>query len=140
MILNDFIKTGSDVLLPVLTEVFNIIPKNAWILELLVITSLYTNGDPNDTNNYRELSVTICIMRNFLQVYYNNVEQNYLENIDLLSQYQFGFWKNQRTTDNIFTPKLKSINTCTCVSRKTTCMYVMLTFQKHCNNVYNRSI
>lgn len=54
---------------------------------------------------------------------------NYLENNNLLSQYQFGFRKDHRTTDNIFI--LKTLVNKYLGKKKTTYMYVMLTFQKH---------
>lgn len=104
LILNEFIKTSSDILLPVLTKVFNIILNNGKMPEswnLSVITSLYKSGDPNDTNNYRGLSVTSCMGKLFTNLLQQSLN-NYLENNNLLGQYQFGFRKDHRTTDNIF--------------------------------------
>lgn len=52
LILNEFIKTSSDVLLPVLTEVFYIILNNGKSWNLSVITPLYKSWDSNDTDNH----------------------------------------------------------------------------------------
>lgn len=86
LILSEFIKTSSDVLLPVLTKVFNIILNNgkmpkSW--NLSAITSLYKSGDPKDTNNYRGLSVT-SLGKLFTSLFQQRLN-NYLENNNLLS-------------------------------------------------------
>lgn len=107
LILNEFIKTNHNILLPTLTKLFDILLQNGkmpkeWNLSL--ITSLYKNGDPNNTNNYRGLSVTSCLGKLFTGLLQKRLD-NYLESINLLSQYQCGFRKNHRTTDNIFVLK-----------------------------------
>lgn len=107
LILNEFIKTNHNTLLPTLTNFFNILLQNGkmpkeWNLSL--ITSLYKNGDPNNTNNYRGLSVKSCLGKLFTGLLQKRLD-NYLESNNLLSQYQCGFRKNHKTTDNIFVLK-----------------------------------
>ena len=103
-ILNEFIKSGSNVLLPLITKLFNKILASGIIPEdwnLVQISSIYKSGDPCNPSNYRGLSVTSCMGKLFnglLQYRLNS----YLETNNLLSNYQFGFRKNHRTTDNIF--------------------------------------
>ena len=104
LILNEFIKTGSNALLPLLTKLFNIILKNGSMPKdwnLSIITSLYKNGAPNDANNYRGLSVTSCLGKLFTGILQQRLN-HYLESSNLISQYQSGFRKDHRTTDNIF--------------------------------------
>ena len=61
LVLNEFIKISSNVLLDVIVKLFNKIllsgkMPESWDLSL--ITTLYKSGDPGDCNNYRGLSVT----------------------------------------------------------------------------------
>ena len=104
LILNEFIKSGSSILLTILVKLFNKILSSGEIPEawnLVQITSVYKSGDPCNPSNYRGLSVTSCMGKLFnglLQCRLNS----YLETNNLLSTYQFGFRRNHRTTDNIF--------------------------------------
>lgn len=83
LILNEFIKTSSDVLLPVLTEVFYINLNNGKSWNLSVITPLYKSWDSNDTDNHGRLSVFTGLLLQRLN--------NHLENNFLICQYQFVF-------------------------------------------------
>ena len=104
LILNEFIKSSSSTLLTISTKLFNKILFSGEIPEawnLVQITSIYKSGDPCNPSNYRGLSVTSCMGKLFnglLQCRLNS----YLETNNLLSNYQFEFRKNHRTTDNIF--------------------------------------
>ena len=104
LILNEFIKNSSEILVPTLTKLFNKILNTGNIPEiwnLVQITSLYKSGDPKNPSNYRGLSVTSCMGKLFNGLLQNRLN-SYLENKKLLSDNQFGFRKNHRTTDNIF--------------------------------------
>ena len=95
LILNEFIKSSSNILLSVITKLFNKILLSGEIPEdwnLVQISSIYKSGDPCNPTNYRGLSVTSCMGKLFnglLQCRLNS----YLETKSLLSNYQFGFRK-----------------------------------------------
>ena len=104
LILNEFIKATSNILLSTLTKLFNRILYTGTIPDvwnLAQITSLYKSGDPSNPANYRGLSITSCMGKLFNGLLQNRLDR-YLESNELLSKHQFGFRKNHRTTDNIF--------------------------------------
>ena len=107
LVLNEFIKTSSNLLLPTLVKLFNKILNvgkipQAWNQSF--ITVLHKSGDPNNCNNYRGLSVNSCLGKLFSGLLQTRLS-NYLENNSLLSPFQSGFRKQRRTTDNIFVLK-----------------------------------
>ena len=68
LILNEFIKTGSQTMTLTLVKLFNKILQcgkfpSVWNHSL--ISSIYKSGDPNDCNNYRGISVTSCLGKLF---------------------------------------------------------------------------
>ena len=104
LILNEFIKAGSNILITTLTKLFNKIlnsgkfPK-VWNISLL--TSIYKSGDPSDCGNYRGLSLTSCLGKLFTSLLQLRISE-FLETNNLLSTNQGGFRKNYRTIDHIF--------------------------------------
>ena len=68
LILNEFIKTGSQTMTLTLVKLFNKILQcgkfpSVWNHSL--ISSVYKSGDPNDCNNCRGISVTSCLGKLF---------------------------------------------------------------------------
>jgi len=104
LILNEFIKAGSNILITTLTKLFNKIlnsgkfPK-VWNISLL--TSIYKSGDPSDCGNYRGISLTSCLGKLFTSLLQLRISE-FLETNNLLSTNQGGFRKNYRTIDHIF--------------------------------------
>ena len=117
LILNEFIKYGSGVILKTLVKLFNkilnvgVFPES-WNLSLL--SSIHKSGDPTDPGNYRGISVCSCLGKLFNRLLQKRLD-NFLENNNLLSPNQTGFRKGFRTTDNIFILKTvinKYLNRC----------------------------
>jgi len=109
LILNEFIKYGSSILLTTLVKLFNKILKEgifpeSWNLSLL--SSIYKSGDPMEPNNYRGISVCSCLGKLFTRLLQKRLDV-FLESNNLLSPNQAGFRKGQRTTDNVYI--LKSV-------------------------------
>ena len=67
-------------------------------------TFVHKNGDINDCDNYRCLSLTSCFGKLFTSLLQNRIH-NYLDENDLYNKYQAGFRPDYRTTDHIFTIK-----------------------------------
>ena len=66
-----------------------------------LISSIYKSGDPNDCNNYRGISVTSFLGKQFTSLLQKRLT-DYLEINKLISVDQGGFRSGYRTTDHIF--------------------------------------
>jgi hypothetical protein len=104
LILNEFIKTGSQTMTLTLVKLFNKILQcgkfpSVWNHSL--ISSIYKSGDPNDCNNYRGISVTSCWCKLFTSLLQKRLG-DFLESKKLISFNQGGFRGGYRTTDHIY--------------------------------------
>lgn len=111
LILNEFIKYGSSILLTTLVKLFNKILKEgifpeSWNLSLL--SSIYKSGDPVEPTNYRGISVCSCLGKLFTRLLQKRLDV-FLESNNLLSPNQAGFRKGQRTTDKYTKVSYKQI-------------------------------
>ena len=66
------------------------------------ITSIYKKGNPDDTNNYRGITINNVISKIFSAVLNNRIKVHF---DDKLNSNQIGFRKNSRTSDHIFVLK-----------------------------------
>ena len=66
-----------------------------------IIKPIYKSGDPNNTNNYRGISLLSCVGKLLSSILSKRLS-NWAEENDVLCDEQFGFRKNRRTTDAVF--------------------------------------
>ena len=93
----------SDILLKLLNVIFQTgIYPNQW--KDGVTIPILKNGDPNDANNYRGITLTSCLGKVLCLILNKRIE-TYLEENNILSKEQGGFRKYSRTTDQIFVLK-----------------------------------
>ena len=108
MILNEFLKNGTDKLLPVYVKIFNIVFDSGIVPDSWsqgYICPIYKNkGDPANADNYRGITILSCFGKLFTCVL-NNRLFNYLECLGLLCEEQAGFRKGYGTVDHIFNLK-----------------------------------
>ena len=105
LILNEHLKTLSQMLSPILVNLFNLIFDTGIFPEtwtLGMINPIYQNkGDIKDPSNYRPITLLSCLGK-VLSAVLNTRIQNYIEENHLLNDCQSGFRKDHSTTDNIF--------------------------------------
>lgn len=106
LILNEYIKCTSDLLLPVYEKLFNLILNtgiipSTWLTG--IIKPLYKNkGEKNDVNNYRGITILSCFGKLFTAVL-NNRLNKFLESVESIGEEQTGFRKGYTTLDHILT-------------------------------------
>ena len=94
LILNEFIKVGSNTLALTMIKLFNKIlnlgrfPK-IWNISLL--TSIYKSGDPTDCGNYRGISISSCLGKLFTSLLQKRIS-DFLETNGLLSDNIINTW------------------------------------------------
>ena len=105
-ILNEYIKSTVDIMIPVYLSLFNyvldrgIFP-DSWLNG--VILPIYKGkGIESDPNNYRPITLLSCLGKLFTSILNKRV-YCFLEAFELLNENQSGFRKGYSTTDSIFT-------------------------------------
>ena len=104
-IVNEYIKSTANVLLPLYTKLFNIIFETGffptqWLCGEII--PIYKNkGDEMDPKNYRPITLICCLGKLFTSVL-NERLNKYADAVELLLQNQAGFRKNYSTCDHIF--------------------------------------
>lgn len=104
-ILNEYIKSTIDDLMPVYIKLFNlildtgIIPDN-WSTGIM-ITIFKNKGSRSDPEMYRGITLNSCFSKTFSSIL-NNRLNIYAEHVDLVTRAQAGFRKGFSTVDNIF--------------------------------------
>ncbi|XP_026475710.1 uncharacterized protein LOC113380860 [Ctenocephalides felis] len=87
-------------------EVFNSILSTCWIPEdwkkIIIIPILKPNKDPLSIESYRPISLLSCLNKTFEAIVKNRLEW-YLENKSLFNHNQFGFRRDQGTSDLLST-------------------------------------
>ena len=124
-ILNEYIKEGRTILLPLLCKLFNVILCTGWFPELWVksiLVPIFKKGDVNNTGNYRGISLVSHVGKLFTSVINCRLIKWCKEN-DVLTDAQFGFIPGYGTRDAIFA--LHSI------MAKSLYIVVLLTILKH---------
>ncbi|MES9902847.1 MAG: reverse transcriptase family protein [Sedimenticola sp.] len=103
-ILNEYIKTSRNIMLPIYTNLFNrvldtgIMPE-CWLEGYII--PIHKKGDPMDPSNYRPITLLSCLGKLFTSILNTRVT-NFVEEHDILNENQAGFRKNYSTTDHIF--------------------------------------
>lgn len=106
LIINEYIKSTSQLLMPIYVKLFNIIFDTGTIPETWLtgnIIPFYKNkGEKNDPQNYRPITILSCFGKLFTSIL-NERLGNFLENFLLLNENQNGFRKGYSTIDSIMT-------------------------------------
>jgi hypothetical protein len=105
-IINEYIKTTSDLLLSFYCKLFNSVFEtghipNTW-LEGIIIPIYKNKGDPKDPSNYRPITILSCLGKLFTSIL-NSRLNKYLDDNEILDQNQAGFRKGFSCSDHIFT-------------------------------------
>ena len=107
LVLNEMLKAGKDILLPLLHKVFNKILLNydfptSWRTNFL--TPLHKKGDTSDPTNYRGIAVGSHLGKLFCSILHNRLVKFCTEK-NTIPNNQIGFKKGSRPTDHILTLK-----------------------------------
>ena len=106
-ILNEFLKTTKNTLLPTLTKLFNKILENGdfpkeWAHGYII--PIHKKGEKDNPENYRGITLLSCLGKVFTSAL-NKRLLTYAEANNILQPEQAGFRENFRTSDNIFVLK-----------------------------------
>ena len=105
-ILNEYIKSTKNLLLPLYLKLFNSVLDTGFIpdtwLEGTIIPIYKNKGDPKDPNNYRPITILSCLGKLFTSIL-NNRLTTFLEENNILNENQAGFRKHYSCSDHIFT-------------------------------------
>ena len=104
-IINEYIKSTSNLFMPIYVKLFNIVLDSGNVPELWLIGNIipfYKNkGCQSDPQNYRPITILSCMGKLFTCIL--NVRlTSFLEEFLLLNENQFGFRKGYSTVDGIF--------------------------------------
>lgn len=100
----EFFKYAGPNYLQKLVEIFDKLLSSGQVPESFrngIIFPLYKKGDCNVVSNYRGLTFLNAVAKIFSGLIYNRLEK-WVEEHNLLNEYQAGFRKNYSTTDNIY--------------------------------------
>lgn len=104
-IINEYITSTTQVMLPIYELLFNVILDSGFIPEDWtkgIIVPIYKNkGNKRDPSNYRPITLLSCLGKLFTCIL-NNRLSKYMEDNKLMSEIQSGFRKQYSTVDNIF--------------------------------------
>ena len=104
-ILNEYIKSTIDVLMPVYIKLFNLIFETGIVPECwstgVLITIFKNKGSKSDPEMYRGITLNSCFSKTFSAIL-NNRLNDYADHVDLISKSQAGFRKGFSTVDNVF--------------------------------------
>ena len=104
-ILNEYIKSSVNVMMPIYVKIFNAVYSSSVIPEswrIGLIKPIFKNkGSKNEPDNYRPISILSCMGKLFTSLL-NARLTKYLDNNKIIGEEQIGFRKNYSTTDGIF--------------------------------------
>ena len=103
-ILNEFLKTGKEVLSGAITMLFNKILESGkypeqWSVNIL--STIHKGGCKDNLDNYRGISVSSCFGKLYGSLLSNRLEQT-INKFELIGPHQIGFLKGHRTADHVF--------------------------------------
>lgn len=103
-LINEYFKHMCDDLSPLLTRMFNVIFDtgifpHTWCEG--VIVPIFKKGDPDDTDNYRGITLMSCMLKTYTTIL-NNRLMKWSEDNSVLTDAQFGFRQGVGTVDAIF--------------------------------------
>ena len=101
---NGMLKDSRHVLLPMLFTLFNKIMSTGVFPEQwcsAIIVPVFKNGDPNDPNSYRGISLLSCVGKMFNKII-NDRLYKWADDNGKFYDIQTGFMKSKSTTDNMY--------------------------------------
>ena len=104
-IINEYIKSTSELFLKIYESLFNIVfdngvLPNCWLSG--TIKPIYKNkGDQNNPKNYRPITIVSCLGKLFTAIL-NKRLNDFSDNFEILKENQTGFRKSYSTLDNVF--------------------------------------
>ena len=104
LILNEFIKTSANLLLPFYTNLFNTVFETGEIPEAWttgIIIPIYKMGDPTNPSNYRGITLLLTLGKVFTKQI-NNWLEKLTEVYGILKSNQGGFRKDNSNVDQLF--------------------------------------
>ena len=108
LIINEYLKYTSDLMLPIYEKLFNVILETGIIpsdwLEGMIIPLYKNKGDKTDCNNYRGITLLSCFGKLFTSVL-NERLRIYLDESKKMGSEQAAYRKDFSTLDHIFTIK-----------------------------------
>ena len=105
MIINEYIKSTIEIMLPIYRSYFNIILDSGNIPETWlkgIICPIYKrSGSPTSPENYRPITLVSCLSKLFTSIISTRLN-TFLETFEIMNENQAGFRANYSTTDHIF--------------------------------------
>ena len=139
-ILNEYIINTKHMLLPLYTYLFNKIINDGEFPESwstgIIIPIFKNNGETNDPNCYRGITLLSCLSKLFTSVI-NNRLNNFIEENKILNENQAGFRKGYSTIDNIFL--VSSLINLMC-SRKKKLFCAFVDYQKAFDSIWREAL
>lgn len=100
----EFLKNCPEIVLEYIAELFNDIFNKGYVPEefkISIIFPLHKKGSFDNVNNYRGISFSNSLGKLLTFIFFQRIEE-WVDNNNLLNEFQAGFRKNYSTTDNIF--------------------------------------
>lgn len=100
----EFLKNASQEFHTELANIFNIIFETGKIDEAFrdtIIFPIFKKGNANDTSNYRGISFMNCVAKVLMGILNSRI-QKWVENYNVLNEYQAGFRPKYSTIDNVY--------------------------------------
>ena len=94
-----------DKIMPILVFLFNKCLSDGTypdVLKIARVVPIFKSGNPNNVSNYRPISNLSTINKLFEKILHTRLN-SYLENYNIISEFQFGFRKSCNTTLAVFT-------------------------------------
>ena len=94
-----FLKISSNMIAPILCEIFNLSIKTGEYpdpLKIAKVIPIFKKGDPSLASNYRPISVLSCINKIYEKILFIRL-YNFLEKYNILYEFQFGFRQGHST-------------------------------------------
>ena len=105
-VVNEYIKSTSDLFLPTYEKIFNAILNSGVMPDIWLVGNIkpiYKNkGNPLDPKNFRPITILSCLGKLFTAIL-NERLCRFSEEALLMNENQFGFRKSYSTTDSFFT-------------------------------------
>lgn len=105
-VVNEYIKSTSDLFLPTYEKIFNAIFNSGVMPDIWLVGNIkpiYKNkGNPLDPKNFRPITILSCLGKLFTAIL-NERLCRFSEEALLMNENQFGFRKSYSTTDSFFT-------------------------------------
>ena len=104
LLINEYFVEASDIIASHQVDLFNAIFESGYFPEKWtegIIVPVFKKGNPDDTNNYRGITLVSCLSKLFTSILNKRII-DWSEEHNVISDSQFGFRRGRSTTDAIF--------------------------------------